>query len=154
AVLLMWWPGDEGGPATAELLLGRASPGGRLPISWPRALSDGPANDPAHPERSSRGIEGVTTYSEGILVGYRWFDQQQIEPLYPFGFGLSYTHFAYDQLKLKRTAGGGLTAAVELRNAGAVPGDEVVQLYLGPPRPAPAGAQFAPRALAAFARVH
>jgi beta-glucosidase len=154
AVLLMWYPGDEGGPASADLLLGRASPAGRLPFTWPHRLEDGPANDPAHPERSSLGIDGQTTYSEGIFVGYRWFDAQQIEPLFPFGFGLSYSRFEYADLRLQRAADGGLDANFYLRNAGAWPADEVPQLYLGPPGGDPGGAQFASRALAAFERVH
>jgi len=72
----MWWPGDEGGPATARILLGRASPAGRLPIIWPKSLDHMVANDLAHPERSSRDVDGKTTYSEGIFMGYRWFDKQ------------------------------------------------------------------------------
>jgi len=154
AVLLMWYPGDEGGRASADLLLGRVSPAGRLPFTWPRRLEDGPANDPAHPERSSPGIEGVTTYSEGIFVGYRWYDRQRLEPLFPFGFGLSYARFDYRALTWRGSRDGGLEASFELRNTGAVAADEVPQLYLGPPEPAPAGAQFALRALAAFDRVH
>ena len=154
AVLLMWYPGDEGGRASADLLLGRVSPGGRLPFTWPRRVEQGPANDPAHPERSSAGIEGATRYSEGLLVGYRWYDSQQIEPLFPFGFGLSYARFAYRNLALRRSDEGGIDASFELRNTSAVDGDEVPQLYLGPPEPLPAGAQFVPRALAAFDRVH
>jgi len=154
AVLLMWYPGDEGGRASADLLLGRVSPGGRLPFTWPRRLEDGPANDPAHPERSSPGIEGATRYSEGIFVGYRWYDRQRLEPLFPFGFGLSYTQFAYGGLSLQRAEDGGLDASFQLGNVGAADGDEVPQLYLGPPARVPAGAQFALRALAAFERVH
>ena len=154
AVLLMWYPGDEGGGATADLLLGRENPGGRLPFTWPRRLEDGPANDPAHPERTSAGIDGVTSYSEGIFVGYRWYDRQQIEPLFPFGYGLSYTRFAYGGLSLHRSEDGGLDVSFELRNIGGVDGDEVPQVYIGPPAPAPAAAQFALRALAAFDRVH
>jgi beta-glucosidase len=153
AVLLMWWPGDEGGGASADLLLGRASPAGRLPFTWPQQFAVGPANDPAHPERSSRGVDGKTTYSEGIFVGYRWFDQQAIDPLFPFGFGLSYTRFEYSDLSVSRAADGGLDARFELRNTGACASDEVPQLYLGAPAPAPANVQFASRALAAFERV-
>jgi beta-glucosidase len=153
AVLLMWYPGDEGGPATAELLMGRASPAGRLPFTWPRRVEDGPANDPAHPERSSPGIGGVTVYSEGIFVGYRWYDHEGLEPLFPFGFGGSYTQFTYRNLSVQETTDGGLDATFELSNTGTMDADEVPQLYLGPPRPAPAGAQFAMRALAAFDRV-
>ena len=93
-------------------------------------------------------------YSEGILIGYRWFDQQQIEPLYPFGHGLSYTRFDYDALSVSESPDAGLEVSFELRNAGNVPGDEVPQIYLGAPERAPAEAQFAPRALAQFTRVH
>jgi beta-glucosidase len=154
AVLLMWYPGDEGGFATADVVLGRVSPAGRLPFTWPRRLQDNVANDPAHPERSSAGVDGQTVYSEGILIGYRWFDQQHIEPLYPFGYGLSYTHFDYAGLTVHQAPDGGLDVNFELRNAGSMAGEEVVQIYLGAPEHAPAGAQFAPQALAQFTRVH
>ncbi|HWW22215.1 MAG TPA: glycoside hydrolase family 3 C-terminal domain-containing protein [Steroidobacteraceae bacterium] len=156
AVLLMWWPGDEGGPATANLLLGRTSPGGRLPFTWPQRLDQNVANDPAHPERSSFGVNGRTQYSEGIFIGYRWFDQQGLEPLFPFGFGLSYSRFEYSDLWAHAAADGGLDISVQLRNTGAYASDEVVQVYLGAPERAVSdpGTQFAPRALAAFQRVH
>ena len=108
AVLEMWYTGDEGGWAAANLLTGKVSPAGRLPITWPRRLEDGPANDPAHPERSSFGVDGETQYDEGIHIGYRWFDRQRIEPLFPFGFGLSYTRFEYSRLSVQRAADGGL----------------------------------------------
>ncbi len=85
AVLEMWWPGDEGGAATAKLLLGQSNPAGHLPVTWARKLEDYAANDPAHPERSAKGTDGKTTYSEGVLIGYRWFDAENITPLYPFG---------------------------------------------------------------------
>lgn len=153
AVMQMWYTGDEGGRAAANLLTGRANPAGRLPITWPRRLADGPANDPAHPERSSKGVKGKTVYAEGIFVGYRWYDQKNIAPLFPFGFGLSYTSFSYSNLKLARAADGGIDASVVVTNTGKRDGDEVVQAYLGAPRPAPAGAAFAKRALASFDRV-
>jgi beta-glucosidase len=153
AVLQMWYTGDEGGWAAANLLLGRANPAGRLPFTWPRRLQDTPAHDPLHPERSSGGLDGRTDYSEGLLVGYRWFDQQRIEPLFPFGYGLSYTRFAYQSLAVGRAADGGLTIAFTLTNTGPVRGDEVPQVYLSAPDPAPPGAQFAPRSLVAFDRV-
>ncbi len=153
AVMEMWYTGDEGGWAAANLLTGRANPAGRLPITWPRRIADGPANDPAHPERSSKGVKGKTVYAEGILVGYRWYDQKNIAPLFPFGHGLSYTSFSYSDLRLARAADGGLDASVVLTNTGVRDGDEVVQAYLGAPRPAPAGAAFARRALASFDRI-
>jgi beta-glucosidase len=153
AVLQLWYTGDEGGWAAANLLTGRAVPAGRLPFTWPRRLQDGVAHDASHPERSSGGVDGRTIYSEGLFVGYRWFDQQGIEPLFPFGYGLSYTQFEYQSLTVRPTADGGLDVAFTLRNAGAVGGDEVPQVYLsGPDSPEP-GAQFARRSLVAFDRV-
>ena len=154
AVLLMWYPGDEGGRASADLLLGRVSPAGRLPFTWPKQFAVGPANDPAYPERTSLGIDGKSVYSEGIFVGYRWFDQHDIEPLFPFGYGLSYSRFEYSDLRVSRAGDGGLDASFQLRNAGSSDSDEVPQLYLGAPTPRPAPVQFAVRALAAFERVH
>jgi beta-glucosidase len=153
AVMEMWYTGDEGGWAAANLLTGRANPAGRLPITWPQRLADGPANDPAHPERSSKGVAGKTVYGEGIFVGYRWYDQKNIAPLFPFGYGLSYTSFRYSDLNVTRAADGGLDASVLVKNTGTRDGDEVLQAYLGAPRPAPAGAAFAKRALASFDRV-
>ncbi len=154
AVLLMWFPGDEGGWATANVLTGKINPGGRLPFTWPVKLQDNVANDPAHPERSSSGVKGRTLYSEGILVGYRWFDSQKIAPLYPFGFGLSYTRFKYGGLSAKALSHGRVEVAFTLSNVGDRAGDEVAQLYLGAPTNAPKDIQFAPEALAGFARVH
>jgi beta-glucosidase len=152
-VLEMWWPGDEGGLATAKLLLGQANPAGRLPMTWAKELGDYPATSPAHPERSAKGVDGKTTFSEGVLVGYRWFDDQKIEPLYPFGFGLSYTRFAYSGVKVAAEPGGGATVTVHIRNTGSVAGDEVPQVYLEAPKSKPEGVQFAPKTLVAFDRV-
>jgi len=153
-VLQMWFPGDEGGWSTADVLLGRVSPAGRLPFTWMKTLDQGLANDPKHPERSSRGVKGKTTYSEGVNVGYRWFDKNNIAPLFPFGYGLSYTTFEYSDLKVTRAGDGGLDVHFRLRNAGHVASDEVPQVYLAAPERALQGAQFAPRALVAFDRVH
>jgi beta-glucosidase len=153
AVLEMWYTGDEGGWAAANLLTGAANPAGRLPITWPRRLTDGVATDPAHPERASSNTEGQTHYSEGVHVGYRWFDREQIEPLFPFGFGLSYTKFEYSGLSARPATDGGLDVSCRVRNTGKRAGDEVVQVYVGAPDPAPPGVQFAVRALAAFDRV-
>jgi len=153
AVLEMWYTGDEGGWAAANLLTGKMSPAGRLPFTWPRRLEDGPATDPAHPERSSRGVAGKTRYDEGIDIGYRWFDRHGIEPLFSFGFGLSYTRFDYSRLSVRRAADGGLDVECTVRNVGARAADEVVQVYLGAPETLPAGAAFAVRALADFVRI-
>jgi beta-glucosidase len=154
AVLQMWWPGDEGGWATAKTLLGQADPAGRLPFTWAKQLQDTAANDPAFPERSIQGVNGKTTFTEGVLVGYRWFDRQNIEPLFPFGFGLSYTGFAYSGVKASAAVDGGFDVSVKIQNKGAVAGDEVAQVYLEKPADRPAEAQFADRILAGFERVH
>jgi beta-glucosidase len=116
-------------------------------------LTDYAATSPAHPERSRKGINGKTTFSEGVLVGYRWFDDQKIEPLYPFGYGLSYTQFAFSNLRVTPNPDGGATVTVQVKNTGAVAGDEVAQVYLQAPATKPSGVQFAPKTLAAFDRV-
>ena len=154
AILEMWWPGDEGGWATAKLLLGTVSPAGRLPVTWAKALTDYAATDPKHPERSEKGVDGKTTYSEGVNVGYRWFDKEGIAPLFAFGHGLSYTTFEYSGLKVDKASDGGLDVSVRINNNGSVDSDEVPQVYLGAPSEVPEGVQFPVRALVAFARVH
>jgi beta-glucosidase len=153
AVLQMWWPGDEGGWATANVLLGKTNPAGRLPITWAARLEDYAANDPAHPERSAKGVDGKTTFSEGVDVGYRWFDKQKIDPLFPFGYGLSYSTFAYSDLHVARASDNGLDVTVRVKNISGIPGDEVPQVYLDAPEQRPEGVQFAVRTLAAFERV-
>jgi len=153
AVLLMWWPGNEGAAATARILTGAASPAGRLPFTWPRRLEDTPVGDPAHPERTAKGVGGKTTFSEGIFVGYRWFDARKIEPQFPFGFGLSYSSFRLSGLKLVRVDDG-IDANVSVENVGDHPSDEVVQLYIDKPSVRPADAMFAESVLGGFERVH
>jgi beta-glucosidase len=154
AVLEMWWPGDEGGWATANLLVGKTSPAGRLPVTWAKRLEDYAATDPRHPERSMKCVGGITTYSEGVNVGYRWFDKEKIDPLFAFGHGLSYTTFAYSGLKVEKASDGGLDVMVNIKNTGSADSDEVPQVYLGAPSEIPAGVQFPVRALAAFDRIH
>jgi beta-glucosidase len=152
-VLQMWWPGDEGGWATANILLGKTSPAGRLPFTWAKKLTDYAANDPKYPERSAKGVDGKTTFSEGVNVGYRWFDKQKIEPQFPFGFGLSYTTFAYANLKTEPAAEGGIVVEFDVKNTGPVASDEVPQVYLGRPEHKFPG-QFPEHALIAFDRIH
>jgi beta-glucosidase len=154
AILQMWWPGDEGGWATANLLTGKTSPAGRLPMTWAKRLQDYPATDPKYPERSAEGVDHKTIYSEGVNVGYRWFDHEDIEPLFAFGHGLSYASFAYSALRIDRGTDGGLDVSIKIRNTGKVDGDEVPQIYLGAPGVAPEGVQFPTRSLVAFDRVH
>jgi len=153
AVLQMWWPGDEGGWATANILLGKKNPAGRLPFTWARRFEDMPANNPAYPERTKKGVDGKTTFSEGIYVGYRWFDQESIEPLFPFGYGLSYAKFEYSGLRVVPAGDDGVDVSFQVRNSSQVAGDEVPQVYLSAPGDRPAGVRFAVRALAGFDRI-
>jgi beta-glucosidase len=129
AILDMWYPGQEGGQATADLLVGAAAPGGKLPVTFPARESDAPtATSPLR----YPGVNGQEYYSEGIFVGYRWYDQQGITPLYPFGYGLSYTTFGYRHL---RVLGGGEEGIPRVRftvtNTGSRTGTEVAQVYVG-----------------------
>jgi beta-glucosidase len=174
AVLEAWYGGDQAGVATAQVLLGKVDPGGRLPFTWPKTLSQEVAHQAAHPERTSIGVlpDGktcppgsggrfgsstppscTTTYSEGIDIGYRFYDATHETPLYAFGYGLSYTTFGYSGLKVSRTSSGGLNVRFRLRNTGSVTGSAVPQVYLGAPAKPPEGAQFAPKALAAYGRI-
>ncbi|WP_148293638.1 glycoside hydrolase family 3 C-terminal domain-containing protein [Azospirillum sp. B4] len=156
AVVNMWWPGDQGGEATMDVLTGTISPAGRLPFTWARALTDYPATDPRYPERGRRP-DGDVTYSEGLDIGYRWFVRNGIAPLYAFGHGLSYTTFAYSGLSVRHAPDGGLDVAFKVKNTGAVASDEVPQVYLSAPKGAkgvPIGVRFAAQALAGFDRIH
>ncbi|MER5852452.1 glycoside hydrolase family 3 C-terminal domain-containing protein [Streptomyces sp. NPDC002012] len=128
AVLDMWYPGQAGAEATADLLFGDAEPGGRLSQTFPASEKATPVG--GDPERYP-GVDGVVRQSEGIYTGYRWYDHEGVEPLFPFGHGLSYTSFAYEKQAVKRTADG-LDVEVTVRNTGKRAGSDVVQVYLGP----------------------
>jgi beta-glucosidase len=132
-VVQAWYPGEEDGNAAADVLLGDVDPSGRLPITFPKSLADTPANTP----EQYPGVDGVATYSEGLRVGYRHYDEKNIEPLFPFGFGLSYTTFAYRHLTV-RGHGTDLTVGADITNTGRRTGTEVPQLYVGAPDEPPA----------------
>jgi beta-glucosidase len=153
AILEMWWPGDEGGWATAKLLLGKSNPAGRLPVTWAKRLEDYSANNPNHKERSSAGLSGKTVFSESVNVGYRWFDLQNVAPLFPFGHGLSYTSFEYSALEIEMASDGGIDVSARIRNTGHMDGDEIPQIYLGAPADHPHDVQFPVRKLVAFDRI-
>ena len=160
AVLLAWQAGQEGGNSVTDILTGRQSPSGRLPMTFPVNLMDAgsSANFPIDADtgvyfvnrREDIGQKDVdrTVYAEDIYVGYRWFDKKGLAVSYPFGYGLSYTSFAYANAAVK-PAGDGFDATVEVTNTGAVAGKEVVQLYVS----APAGGLDKPvRELKAYAK--
>ncbi len=153
AVLEMWFPGDEGGWATANLLLGKTSPAGRLPISWIKKLSDNIGNDPNHPERSAKGVEGKTTFSEGLNIGYRYYESEKKDVLFPFGYGLTYSTIEYSGIKTTKTADAGLDVSFTLKNTGKFDSDEVPQVYIDAPKQATEGIMFAISTLAGFDRV-
>jgi beta-glucosidase len=145
AVVQTWFPGQAFGEALADCLLGAVEPGGRLPVSMPRAEADAPVLR-ARPEAGELG------YVEGLLVGYRGYDRGGIEPMFCFGHGLGYTDWRYESLAAAAgplAAGEDLPVVVTVRNAGGRPGLEVVQVYLegpddDPGRPLRALAAFAP----------
>ncbi|QSB27528.1 glycoside hydrolase family 3 C-terminal domain-containing protein [Flavobacterium sp. CLA17] len=127
ALVWSWFNGSEGGNALADVLLGKVNPSGKLPWTMPKKIMD----SPAHATNSFPGGKTVT-YAEGILIGYRWFDTKNIAPLYPFGFGLSYTTFAFDNAKSDKSEyalNETITVSVEVKNTGKVDGKEVVQVY-------------------------
>ncbi|MEO5711849.1 MAG: glycoside hydrolase family 3 C-terminal domain-containing protein [Luteolibacter sp.] len=130
ALLQAWYPGMEGGNALASVIFGDVNPSGKLPATFPKKLADSPAH--AFGAGGYPGVNGTVTYSEGLLVGYRWFDAKNIEPQFPFGFGLSYTEFKYSKLELVAGSAGMVTARFEIKNSGTRDGAEVTQLYLHP----------------------
>ncbi len=146
AILQLWYPGQEGAEATAVLVTGEADPGGRLPVSYPRRLED----SPTAPTERYPGVGGHAAYSEGVLVGYRHYDAAGIEPLFPFGHGLSYTSFRYRDLTVHK-GHRGLSVSFVVENTGRRAGVEVPQVYLGAPANAPV--PMAPRQLAGFDRI-
>ncbi|MFG2720454.1 beta-glucosidase [Streptomyces sp. NPDC048416] len=147
AVLQMYYPGQEGAEATAAVLFGDCDPGGRLTQTFPPSDDRHPvAGDPLR----YPGVNGTQEYSEGIHLGYRWYDAEGVTPLFPFGYGLSYTTFAYSGLGV-RPDGDGLAVDFTVRNTGSRAGITVAQVYLGPsPDLRPAQAR---RALAGYRRL-
>jgi beta-glucosidase len=179
SVLEMWFAGQEGGTSTARLLLGLANPGGHSSLTWPKSATDTlwgydePAGalypgSPAgrHPERLNGNggcavVTGATATcaaatgtveTEGIYAGYRYFDKLGITPQVPFGYGLSYTTFAYSGLSVTPNLDGTVSVGFDVKNTGTRAGDDAAQVYVGP-GPEHAGIQQAVRALRGFERV-
>ncbi|MFY9848077.1 MAG: glycoside hydrolase family 3 C-terminal domain-containing protein [Trebonia sp.] len=147
-VLDAWYPGQTSGTSLASVLFGQTNPSGHLPVTFPASLSQMPTSSPAQ----FPGNGSTVQYSEGIDVGYRGYDAGNLTPLFPFGFGLSYTTFSFSNLQISPASGNGtqneqVTATVT--NTGTRAGSDVAQLYLGDP----SGAGEPPRQLAGFQRV-
>jgi beta-glucosidase len=147
AILEAWYPGEEDGNALAAVLFGEVNPAGKLPVTFPRAENQNPTSQP---ERYP-GVNGTGVYSERLEIGYRWYDAQGEEPLFPFGYGLSYTQFAFSQLSVTPvlSRGGRVTVRLDVTNTGQRAGAEVAQVYLA----SPAAAGEPPRQLKGFAKV-
>ena len=147
-VLDAWYPGQTSGTALASVLFGQTDPGGHLPVTFPSSLSQVPASTTA--EFPGNGTDVL--YSEGIDVGYRWYDTKDTTPLFPFGFGLSYTQFAFSGLSVSRSVVDGtqdVRVSALVTNTGHRAGSDVAQLYLGDP----ASSGEPPRQLEGFQRV-
>ena len=148
AVVDAWYPGQTSGTALASVLFGNANPGGHLPVTFPTSLSQVPAASPD----SFPGNGSEVLYSEGVDVGYRWYDAQGSTPLFPFGYGLSYTTFAFSGLRISRALVSGTSderVSATITNTGSRTGSDVAQLYVGDP----AATGEPPRALQGFDRV-
>ncbi len=127
-IMETWFAGEEIGNAAADVLLGNFNPSGKLPITFPKRWQDCSAY------KTYKVQDSVSDYSDGIFVGYRWFDKNNIEPQYPFGFGLSYTTFEFDNLKVNESNLNGETiykVSFNIKNTGKIAGAEVAQLYVG-----------------------
>ncbi|WPO79880.1 glycoside hydrolase family 3 C-terminal domain-containing protein [Flavobacterium sp. KACC 22761] len=127
AVVWSWFNGSEGGNALADVILGKVNPSGKLPWTMPKNIMD----SPAHATKSFPGGKAVN-YAEGLLIGYRWFDTKNIAPLFPFGYGLSYTSFAIENAKTDKNSYAEndiISVSAEVKNTGKVDGKEVVQVY-------------------------
>ncbi|HEY8720441.1 glycoside hydrolase family 3 C-terminal domain-containing protein [Pengzhenrongella sp.] len=144
-----WYPGQQAGNAIAALLYGDVNPSGKLPVTFPKSLGQVPAaTDAQWP-----GTNGTVQYSEGINVGYRHYDAKNLTPLYPFGYGLSYTNFAFSNVRVSQTSlseNGHLSVTADVTNTGQRAGADVAQLYLSDP----ASTAEPPKQLKGFQKVY
>lgn len=166
AVIEAWYPGIRGSEALANILFGDVNPSGKLPLTFARTEADlphpkhvdQPALDPNHPITPLPElpvVPGISTnqtpfdalYDEGLKVGYKWYDAEKKEPLFPFGFGLSYTTYAYSELKT--TSDNGLTITFKVKNTGIRAGEETAQVYLT----LPASTHEPPRRLIGWSKI-
>ena len=153
AVLVAWLPGQEGGNSVADILTGKETPSGRLPMTWPLSYNDVPSKedfplpDEISEEMLTESLKGftdvrtegtrknfdVTTYNDGIYVGYRYYTTKNVPVAYPFGYGLSYTSFSYSNMQVEKVEDGDILVAVDVKNTGKAAGKEVVQVYVAAP---------------------
>ena len=147
ALIHCWYLGSESGTALANVLTGKTCPSGKLPVTFARNYADypyvkyGKEAYPGIPSTAPKGLPGGTPrsevyYKEGVFVGYRGFEKAKTAPLFPFGFGLSYTTFSYSNAQMKQNDNGQYEVTVDITNTGSCEGKEIVQLYLGADKPA------------------
>ncbi len=159
SVLEAWYPGSSGGEAIARVLTGEVNPSGRLPLTFPRSAEQlpRPAGFPATQETDQ--TEALVAYPtvdygiEGAAVGYKWYDKRSLSPLFPFGFGLSYSQFTYTGLRAE-AIDNGIVVHFRVKNTGRVTGAEVAQIYVGPKEWSAEGLWEAPRRLAGFVKLN
>jgi beta-glucosidase len=148
-LLHTWYAGQEAGNALAKILFGEVNPSGKLPISWERRIEDNPAYASYYEIQGTRDVK----YTEGIFLGYRFYDKSGVKPLFPFGFGLSYTRFSFSHLSVtpeRVSPGSSVVVGFDIRNVGTRSGAEIAEVYVGDPSatvPRPV------RELKAFSRV-
>jgi beta-glucosidase len=151
-VLEAWFPGQRGAEAIANILFGAVNPSGKLPVTFPASVADLPHPAIAAPPNPNSSAPFSVSYSEGYLVGYKWYDANHMTPLFPFGFGLSYTTFSFANAKVLSnltSASPNFQVSVDITNTGPVAGAEVAQIYLG----LPAATNEPPKRLVAWQKV-
>jgi beta-glucosidase len=151
AYLELWYPGERGGTALAEILFGAVNPSGHLPVTFERRWTDNPVHDSYYPESGTNRV----VYKEGLFVGYRGYEHNHVKPLYPFGYGLSYTTFQYSHIDVKQegesSGGARYNVTLDVTNTGHMAGADVAQVYVSeaePKVPRP------PKELKGFSRVN
>ncbi len=150
ALLHLWYPGEEGAPALTEILLGKANPEGHLPISIERAEADNPTHETYYPGTGSTPNHPRIKLTEGVFLGYRFYAGSAVKPLFPFGYGLSYTDFEFSNLRAENTAQG-MIVSLDVKNVGQRAGGEAVQIYVSDPS---ATVKRPVEELKAFRKVH
>lgn len=139
AILMAWYPGEEGGTALSDILTGKISPSGKLPVSIEKRWEDNPCFNSYYDNLSGSEYKRID-YKEGVFVGYRGYDQSGIKPLYPFGFGMSYSTFEYSNLTTENMGDHKVKVSFDVKNTGKMAASEIAQLYVHPthspvPRP-------------------
>ena len=131
ALVHCWYLGSEAGTALVNVLTGKVCPSGKLPVTFARQYEDYPYVK--YGKEAYPGVDGQVYYKEDVFVGYRGFEKDKKKPLFPFGFGLSYTTFSYDDVKAVKDANGNISVSVTVTNTGSCAGKEVVQVYVSAP---------------------